>query len=485
MKLRTLTVRGAMTAALALSLAAPALARNMHCAGGIQYVVQGLRDKDKGNTEDYLRQMNKAVEQLNTCATEDPKDFEALGYLGWAYAELDSAGPAGVWFDKAVAGLSEGGDKKKLDMVATNRESYWAKAFNDGIRNIQDAQQAYSDYSKEPSADEKPLKDEATAKYEAAIASLTRAKLLKPASAMTLRNLGTAYALMGRYDEAEAVLRNGLTEAASDTSVGQLGEALRMVRSNKAGGLLDAKKYDEAIVYYQELSKQEPGNSDHFMGMANALFSRAQGSTDAAKKKADYKAAGEAYAKASALKPTDGDLAFNTALSFQNAQEWASAEGAWRKAIELKPEEVDAKSSLGAVLAEQSKYEEAAKTVHAALAQAKPDNVKNLYRQLGAIYSRAGANAKATELLTLYLAMNQGTMAPEAAAAAGALKGVAATTLGANGTPDQVWNWKGNGSEFQSWFYFAKKLGFTFDPATGALVQKSDWGTPGAIPAKK
>lgn len=485
MKLRTLTVRGAMSAALALSLAAPALARNPHCAGGMQYVTQGLRDKDKGNTEDYQRQMNKAVDQLNMCATEDPKDFEALGYLGWAYAELDSAGPAGVWFDKAVAGLTELGDKKKLDVVATNRESYWAKAFNDGIRNIQDAQAAWADYSKEPSADEKPLKDEATAKYTAAITSLTRAKLLKPASAMTLRNLGTVYALMGRYDEAEAVLRNGLTEAAQDTAVGQVGEALKMVRSNKAGGLLDAKKYDEAIVYYQDLAKQEPTNADHLMGMANALFSRAQGVTDAAKKKPDYKAAGEAYARASALKPKDPDLAFNAALSFQNAQEWALSETAWRKAIELRPEDPDAKSSLGAVLAEQQKYEEASKQLHTALGQAKPENVKPLFRQLGAIYSRAGANAKATEMLTLYLAMNQGEMAPDAAAAAGALKGVAATTLAANGTPDQVWNWKGNGSEFQSWFYFAKKIGFTFDPAAGSLVQKSDWGTPGAIPAKK
>jgi len=42
----------AITLAVALgtvAFASSALARNPHCAGGIQYVVQGLADKDKGN----------------------------------------------------------------------------------------------------------------------------------------------------------------------------------------------------------------------------------------------------------------------------------------------------------------------------------------------------------------------------------------------------------------------------------------------------
>ena len=484
MKLRTLTVRGATAAALALSLAAPALARNPHCAGGIQYVVQGLRDKDKGNTEDYLRQMNKAVDQLNTCATEDPKDFEAMGYLGWAYAEIDSTALAGQWFEKAIAGLNELGDKKKIDMVATNRESYWAKSFNDGIRSIQDAQTAYPDYTKPATTEEQPLKDQATESYTKAIRSLTGAKLLKPSSAMTLRNLATAQALMGHYDEAEVILRDGLVAAAKDTQSYQLAEALRMVRANKASGLIDAKKYDEAIGYYQELQKVEPQNADHFMGAANALFNRAQGATDAAKKKADYKAAGEAYAKASLLKPDDGDLAFNAALSFQNAQEWAAAEGAWRSAMKIRPADTDAMSSLGAVLAEQAKYEESVKLLHTALVSTKGEN-KSLFRQLGAVYTKAGANAKATELLTVYLAMNQGTKQPDAAAAAGALKGVAASTLASAGPPDQVWDWEGNGTHFQTWIYGTKSIGFTFDKTTGSLVQKSEWAAPAPIPAKK
>ena len=163
-------------AALALSVNA-AFARNMHCAGGIQYVVQGLKDKERGNTEDYVREMNKAVDQLSMCAAEDPNDLEAIGYLGWAYAEVESAGPAGVWFQKAIDGLCGRGEKKKCEMVTNNRASYWARAYNDGINNIKTAQEAYPEYTKTPSDDEKPLKEEATNRFQEAILDGQRPRL--------------------------------------------------------------------------------------------------------------------------------------------------------------------------------------------------------------------------------------------------------------------------------------------------------------------
>src|SRR5690349_17654126 len=171
--------------------------------------------------DDYTREMNKAVDQLSQCAAEDSADLEAVGYLGWAYAEVDSAGPAGLWFGKAIAGLEAKGDKKKLEMTVNNRDSYWARAYNDGINKIKDGQ-SFGDVGD---------KDKAKASYDQAIASLTRAKLLRPGHAQTIRNLATAYALSGDYDRAEAVLRNGITEAAADTAAGSLTEALRTVRS--------------------------------------------------------------------------------------------------------------------------------------------------------------------------------------------------------------------------------------------------------------
>jgi len=76
------TIVAIASAVVLLLVASVASARNMHCAGGIQYVVQGIKDKERGNTEDYQREMNKAVDQLSACATEDPADLEALGYRG-------------------------------------------------------------------------------------------------------------------------------------------------------------------------------------------------------------------------------------------------------------------------------------------------------------------------------------------------------------------------------------------------------------------
>src|SRR5262249_2436350 len=122
----------ALLAVALLAAALPAEARNPHCAGGITYVVGGLKDKEKGNLEDYQRQFVKAGAQLEQCAAEDPEDAEALGYLGWAYAELDSCGPAGKAFASAIEKLKAKNDPKKADIATNNRDSYWANRFNDG-----------------------------------------------------------------------------------------------------------------------------------------------------------------------------------------------------------------------------------------------------------------------------------------------------------------------------------------------------------------
>jgi Flp pilus assembly protein TadD len=55
---------------------------------------------------------------------------------------------------------------------------------------------------------------------------------------------------------------------------------------------------------------------------------------------------------------------------------------------------VDIKTSLGAVLAEQKKFDEAISVLHEAVLL-KPDN-KNIHRQLAAVYTKIGNNPKAT-----------------------------------------------------------------------------------------
>ena len=471
------------TMAVLLSGAGVASARNEHCAGGIQYVVQGLRDKDRGMTEDYQREMNKAVAQLTQCATDDPADLEAMGYLGWALAEVDSCGPAGVAFQKAIDGLNAKGDKKKLDPVIANRDHYWSAAYNDGIAKINAAQQVYPEFTKEPSADEKPLKEEAAKNYAAAVQSLTRAKLLKPTSAVTIRNLGTAYALQGRFAEAEAVLKNGLTEAAGDKDVAGLTEALKTVQANAAQELLKSKDYPKAIAYYSDMIKAQPDNGDAYTGLAGAYFNSAQTKQDAAKR-ADFKAAGDNYTKAFKLvKPVSTDLGFNAALAYQYAGELALAEAAWRGVLEVTPDDPEALSALGSTLADMQKFDEAVTVLQRAV-NIKPDN-KTYFRQLGAVYSKAGNTAKSTEMLMAYMSMNTGKENGDPAGAAkGAKAGsAAASTNTSMGAPDKVWDWESDGRKLQTWFYFAKKQAFTFDVAAGmTLVQKTDWSTTGAAP---
>jgi tetratricopeptide (TPR) repeat protein len=457
-----------------LVFAASAHARNPHCAGGIQYVVQGMRDKDRGNMEDYQRQMSKAIQQLEMCASEDGQDFEAIGYLGWAYAEVDSMKPAGKAFEIAIAGLQTKSDKKKVEWATTNRESYWATNFNKGIEAINAAQAAYPNYTQEPQSEaDKSLRAEAGKKYSEAEAFLQKALALKPTDARTLRNLGAVHAFMGQWEAAEKYFNDGLKVSPDDAD---LKAAAASIRQSKAGGLVDAGKYDEAIAYYGALTQSDTKNPDLFLGLAEAHFKKAQAMQGDARKP-EFKLAGDSYAKAGLLKTDNADLPFNAALAYQNASEYALAEAQWRRAIALRPEDNDAKSALGSTLAELKKYDEAAQVLHAAVVS-DPKN-KALHRQLGSVYTKAGMNVKGTEELMVFLALQNGTAAPDAAARAkeAPAGSDAAKMLASMGPPDQVNRWEADGSNYDTWFYWEKRQAMHF-AADGRQAQKSDWSSP-------
>ncbi len=453
-----------------------AYARNPHCAGGIQYVVQGMRDKDKGNTDDYKRQMLKAVQQLEQCAAEDSTDYEAMGYLGWAYAEIESCGPAGIAFRRAIAGL-EHADKKKVDWATTNRNSYWATAFNNGITRITEAQAAYPDFMKPPAADaDKTLKDEAQKKYQQAVTSLTCASFLKPGDPRTLRNLGSVYAFMGQWEPALAYFNEGIKSAPGDSD---LAKSRRAVLQQIAAGFIDDKKYDKAVDFYRDLIKTDPSNSDLYLGVAEALFKEAQAGEGDARKK-DFKAAGDAYARAGDLKPGDADLPFNAALAYQNAGENELAEGQWKAALKARPDDPDALSALGSTLADEKKFDESVSVLHQAVVH-DPKN-KAFHRQLGAAYTKAGNNPKGTEEYMVYLALTNGKPVDDPAAQAkkSPAGSDAAKTLASMSAPEQLSQWESDGQKYETWFYWTKMVAYHFNPA-GKQVQKSDWSVAAVI----
>ena len=443
-----------------LVLAGAAEARNPHCAGGIQYVSQAMRDKEKGNTEDYEREIRKAVQQLEPCVVEDPKDLEAMGYLGWAYAEVDSACAAGQAFSKAIKGLTAKGDKKKVEWATTNRDSYWALAFNDGIAKINAAQTAYPEFTKKPgSPAEETQKADAEKKYQQAIASLRGAACLNPDDPRTHRNLGAAFAFMGEFESAEQTFREGLKVAPNDSD---LVNSLRAIQVNRANEMVDGKNYDEAITSFQSLIKENPQRAQSADGARRRPLQASAQSLEGDARKPDFKAAGDAYAKASELKPNDADLSFNAALSYQSAGEAKLAEPLWRQTLKNRPEDVDAMSSLGATLADLKKFDEAIVTLHKAVVTSPKD--KNLHRQLGAVYTKAGNNPKGTEELMVYLALQNGQPAADAAAAAKSAPAgsAAAKTFASMGAPDQLNPWEADGEKFQTWFYWSKSQAYHF-----------------------
>jgi tetratricopeptide (TPR) repeat protein len=428
-------------------LAGTAEARNPNCAGGIQYVVQAMRDKEKGNLEDYQREMLKAVDRLTICASEDPEDLESLAYLGWACAEIDSACPAGLAFQKAIAGLKARNDKK-ADWAVSNRESYWAKNFNEGVADIQAGQAAYAEFTKEPADDgEKALKAEAANKYSAAVAALGRAQCLKPGDARTARNLATVHALMGDMVKAESILREGLAAAPGDSD---LITSLSQVRRGYAGKLLEEKKYEEAIGFYAELLKGSPDDPDLHSGVADAYFKRAF-TRDGDARKPDFKLAGVEYDKAARLKGNEADLLFNAALAFQNAGDFPSAETEWRDFLKIKPDETDALAALGSTLAELKKYDDAAIALHRAV-NLKPRD-KNLHRQLGGVYARADNQPKSYEEMVVYISLERGTPAENVADAAkkAPANSDASKALASLGPPEELRYWEADGQKYETW----------------------------------
>ena len=466
-------IAAAVAAALVMMLAsAAAWARNEHCAGGIQYLTQALGDKLKGNTEDYQREIQKAVRQLELCSTEDPADFEGIAYLGWAYAEVDSMCPAGKAFQIAIDGLSTKGDKKKLELALNNRQSFWATSFNNGIQKINTAQSLFNPYANTPAnAAEEKAKAGAKKNYEDAIASLNKALCLKPGDSQTLRNLGAVYAFMGDYLRAEQFFNQGLKAAPADTD---LVAAVKQARTGRAAQLIDEKKLDEAIEYYQQLLKDDPKNGDLWAGLGDAAFAKAR-AADSSTRKAAYCQAADAYAKAGALKPGVVELPFNAAVCYSNCGNLAAAEAQWQAALVAKKDDREALMNLSSVLVDEKKFPEAINAAMKSVALDPKDKVG--HRQLGAIFTKAQDNLHSKQFLLAYLALDRGKPSENPTSASGADGAKLAVKMG---KPDAIYVWEADGQKYETWFYWTKGMAFHF--GGGTQQEKTDWSA--ALAAK-
>jgi tetratricopeptide (TPR) repeat protein len=451
-----------------------ASARNPFCAGGIQYYTQAIADKAKGNYEDYRREMGKAVATLSQCAAQDGQDFEAIGVLGLACADLNDAEGAGKAFATAITGLTAKGDKKKLDAVVTNRLSTWVHWNNEGIQDVNNATQAYQELPGTPSAQDKQLYDEAMRQLDSAKVALRRAMAVLPDSLSSVRMLSYAHYLQGDYLTAEKLATDGLKQ---NPAYVPLIEVQGAVRKRYARTLLDGKKYDEAIAYYERILKDSPADADANAALGDAYMQRAQ--QDGNKNKAaDWKASGLAYAKASDARPTDADEAFMAGQSLRNAGELAMAEKYWRLAVKNKPDDVDSQLGLARTLTEMQRGADAVTVLNDALAHS-PEPNKEIFHELGNVYNKLQNNPKSTEMLVMYLALSRGQAVTDIGGRVKSAKAgsSAASTQATAGNPDAIYDWETDGKPLQTWVYKSKKTGYTFESQGMSLQQKSDWGS--------
>jgi tetratricopeptide (TPR) repeat protein len=483
-KIRMVATAGLAAGLLLGGIGRMAEARNANCSGGILYVSQALQARQNKDLPEADKLMHRAVDRLSQCATEDPEDYEALGYLGWAYAEIDSFRPAGVYFAKAIEGLGKKGDKKKVDWATTNRGSFVVNQLNQGIGKIREAQGIY-DMSKPPTNDaEKVQAAEALKRSDEAIVRLQNALLLTgPGDTLAisaLKNMAFAYMMSGRSDEAAAAYRRAQQIAPNDPDIKA---ALLAMRNDSAMRVLEkGGDPNKAIEILQQLAKEDPNNPSRYGAWGDALFERARTSKDEAKAKADYKAAGDQYAKAFSLSPKEAPLAFNAGISYQNAREYALAEPMWKASTQLSPDNVQGLGNYAVCLIQLKRYDDAAKVVQPALEKSAKD--AEFHRLLAIAYATAGNTDKASQERFVFKALHDGKEVPDGATVAKAAPAAtgAGKAFAANGAPDQVYEWDAESQKVRSWFYWSKKSAYHFSGNTLAI--ESNWSAVDFKPAK-
>jgi tetratricopeptide (TPR) repeat protein len=316
---------GLLALLLTVLLVTPALARNFRIAGGIQYVVQGGKERAKGNEEDARRIYGKAVAQLNMGIAEDPGDIEAWDYLGVAYAELDSAEKCGWAFGEGIAlARNKPEAKKLLQRLLDNREHYWVRYFNDAIRTYQKAVEA------------SPSGEPDSAATMEAVTAMRRAVAVNPTNPKSFCNLGAFLANARHYDEAIQTVENGLKFAPQDSCLLARKEQLSVVAAEKAA---ETGEWEKAAAPFERMLAADPQDAAAALRLGEIYFKQGQALDEQTAKLADgpekqaaqeqvraaFSRSADGFGKYSALKPDDKDGRFNHAVALLRAERFEDA----------------------------------------------------------------------------------------------------------------------------------------------------------------
>ncbi len=441
------SILATVVVALAASvvLAPEAGARDFRVAGGIQYVIQGTKEKEKGNLEDARRIFGKAVTNLKMGVENDPKDNEAWLYLGQAYGELDSSKQCGDAFAEAARRLQ--GDAKLLKRATDNRDYFFNAAYNDGLKKYKDATNILPAEEILNSTDAKAT--EAKAKLAEAQVSFQKAIDINSTRAIAYDNMAIMLALQGKFADAGPVVDAGLanSEPKEGPEYDRLKNRKDSLYNNAVVERLKANDYDGAITLLDGILVKDPTNFDVLTRAAQTAF-------DKAKKLEEAK--DEPGAKAA----------------------YGQAAGYFGRAVATAPDETNKKDMMyNQVVASQASGDaKTAGQVAFDLVQIDPKDV-TYHRLLRSAYDKMGAEKKASDEVWAILGLGD-TAAPVAdlAAFTGSVgkTSEAGKALGELGPPDEVRQFNSGDMKVDVWYWWTKKRCVAF--TGGRKVGEANFG---------
>lgn len=427
---------GSALALAALGLAVvPAHARDAMVAGGIQYVIQGIKENEKvpPNSEDAQRLFNKAVLTLNKGIANDPKDDEAWDYLGRAYGEIDSAAQSGRAYAEAIRRFQ--GKPKLLKRAQDNRDFFFAKFYNAGLGKYKKATEIMPAEQIPNSTD--PKAAEAKAKLAEAEVDFRKALLMNPEKAIAYDNLAIMLALQGRFADAGAIVEQGLANALpkEGEEYGRLTKRKDSMYSNAVVDDIKKGDFDAALAKLDNVLAKDPNDFGVLTNAAQTTYTQAETLTtrkDEAGAKAAFMRAAAYFNRASAAAPDaekKNDMLYNAAVASQRAG--------------------DAKAAANAAYT---------------LVQANPKSL-DYHRLLRTGYDKMGAQKKADEQTWVILGMND--QAQVVADLPGFVAKVAKTSesgkaLAEHGPPDEIRQFTNGDLKVDVWYWWTKKRAVAF-----------------------
>ena len=211
--------------------------------------------------------------------------------------------------------------------------------------------------------------------YQKAVKAYQAALKIQPHNVEALNNLGLAYQELGRFSEAIAVYKEGLT---LNPDLPQLHANLATARDLQAGiyslaayqhyqvgtRAKRARKTEAAIAAWKQAIAESPKYLQAYLQLAELYFERAE-----------YESAIRTYLSAIALvseselsqRAGTADIFYNLGNSYLYAQQLESAVSTYQQAVDLNPEMVSAWANMGTVLLEMERFDAAIAACQSAL----------------------------------------------------------------------------------------------------------------------